>query len=105
MSPSLLYSASECLFLPPQDSYLRETFQECYALKYVEELSVQEGQRKLTGSIRAKLLHHLRDNIDQSTCRNATNESSIALTRDAKETKKEKKKTEAKQTIIQRIKQ
>ncbi len=35
-------SASEYLFLPPQDSFPQKTFQECYAMTHVEELSVQE---------------------------------------------------------------
>ncbi len=73
MSPSLVRSASEYLFLPLQDSFPEETFQEGYAMKHVEELSVQD-ELEVTRSEKTDRLNKRQttpsypiDNIDQST--------------------------------------
>ncbi len=45
----MVYFSSEYLFLPPQDSFLEEAFQECYAMKHEEELCVMD-EMKVTRS-------------------------------------------------------
>ncbi len=38
----MVHSALEYLFLPSQDSFPEEAFQECYAMKHEEKLRVQD---------------------------------------------------------------
>ncbi len=38
----MVRSASEYLFLPPQDSFPEEVFQECCAMRHEEQLHVQD---------------------------------------------------------------
>ncbi len=38
----MVHSASEYLFLRPQDSFPKEAFQECYAMNHEEELCVRD---------------------------------------------------------------
>ncbi len=69
----MVRSASEYLFLPPQDSFPEEAYEECYAMKDEEELRVQD-EMEVTRSEKTGRLDMseatpscLGDNIDQCT--------------------------------------
>ena len=63
----MVRSASEYLFLPPQDSFPEEAFQECNAMKHEEELCIR-NEMKVTRSEKTGRLDMseatLGDNVD-----------------------------------------